>query len=181
MRPLARSSLLDGLSSAGWATKSGFKYAKKMMSAVGSLLGPRQRVGEQAGVNICVRPIRRGEELRDQGHGNIVSYSRKVFIPLTIKNPVKVMFAATALLRPHRRMSRRPILASTRFSPSRMLGKLQAARKLCSRSATSRNSVILLRVARWTRWGSKRPSNISRMFAGSFCAKPVFSRTSMPA
>jgi hypothetical protein len=76
--------------------------------------------------------------LRDAGHRRRLSYSRKVFIPLT---KAAAMSAIIALLRsgPARRV--RPIFRATRCWRSRAPARRQVVTKRCLLSATSPNCV----------------------------------------
>ena len=87
-------------------------------------------------------------ELRDQGHGNNISYSRKVFIPLTKLCRDSCHYCTFAAQPGYASAPRRRIWS--RRTCWRSLGPVRApaAAKRCSRSATSRSCVTLLLRAR---------------------------------
>ena len=116
--------------------------------------------------------------LRDTGHGANVSYSRKVFIPLThlcrdtchyctfAKAPRR---AGNAYLSPDE------VLAIARA------GAPPAATKRCSRSVTGRSSATAPRVRRSTGSATRRRSIISPRWRSWCSTRPGCCRISIPA
>ena len=116
--------------------------------------------------------------LRDLGHGNIVSYSRKVFIPLTrlcrdtcryctfVRGPRAVEAAyltpdeVLAIARAGRAAGCQEALFTLGDKPEL---RYEAARRALAGSATRPRSIISPRCARWC------------------CARPGCCRTSIPA
>ena len=118
------------------------------------------------------------EEIRQRGHGRIVSYSRKVFIPLT--QLCRDSCAYCTFAKPPRRgrapyMSLEEVLALPRAAPRR------AARRRCSRSATSRNCVTRRRARHWRALGHDDDARLpAAMAAAGAQARPACCRTSTP-
>ncbi len=108
---------------------------------------------------------------RDTAHGHYVSYSRKVFIPLTqlCRDVCHYCTFAHAPRKGERAfLSRDEVLAIARAE------RRQAARRRCSRSATSRSCAISSPATRWPNSATRPPSPISPRWRTWCSAKPAF-------
>ena len=105
---------------------------------------------------------------RDLAHA-VVSYSRKVFIPLT-QLCRDVCHYCTFAQRAARRLSA-PISRPTRCWRSRAPAPRPAARRRCSRSATSRSCATARRARRWRASATTTHDRLSRAMVGAGAAR----------
>src|SRR6266436_6616824 len=121
------------------------------------------------------RLLETARALGREGHGNVISYSRKVFLPLT-RLCRDVCGYCTFAVGPRQ-------AGAAYLSPDEVLAIARAGREagcrgLCSRSATSPSCATRRRVPRSAGSATPAPSNISSPCASSWSARPGCCRTS---
>ena len=118
--------------------------------------------------------------LRDQGHGARVSYSRKVFIPLT--QLCRDVCHYCTFAHPPRRDARRLSDARRGARHRARRRRRPAATRRCSPSATSRSCATARRATALARLGHDSTiSYLAAMARAGAAARPACCRTSIPA